>query len=336
MTGWTEEGLNRIWKALSKIEASDGWRFLHLTDISSVSIMAGCELPLGRESLILSFPGSRAVNPEKLPDGKGFDVSHIASQTEFAGRTAIALVRRSEGSLDIFTSMVVDILRTIELSAPSGANRTVMDAFLTRLKEWQLFMARARHPLSSAEIIGLFGELWLLRHFLDTSLGIEALDCWQTNLHAAQDFRIKQGGAIEVKSTMQTGQFLAQISSIEQLDGAWTPIFLAALRFEENKNGISLADLVSQLRQSFGRAGAQTRFDALLTLMGYLDEHNTHYERKLALKEARVFRVDDNMPRLTRASLPLAIRSAQYVLDVDALSVPAVGLSELTQEFGLD
>jgi hypothetical protein len=42
------------------------------------------------------------------------------------------------------------------------------------------------------------------------------------------------------------------------------------------------------------------------------------------------------MPRLTRAALPACIRSAAYVLDLDALEVPSIGLSELIKEFGLD
>ena len=334
MSGWTEEGVARAWRALSRQEAGEDWRFVHLTDMGAVSIEAGCHFPHGREALIVSFPGSWPVNPARLPEGKGFDVSCIDGQNIFAGKTAIALVRRAEGSPDIFLIMVVDVLRALATAA-SSAGHDIMEAFLERVREWQAFMARTHRPLSSDAQIGLVGELWVLKLLANTSLGASAIDCWQGPLRAAQDFHVR-GGAIEVKSTVRTGSFLARINSIEQLDGDRTPIFLCALRFEENSDGISLVDLVSELRVRFALAGVQRGFEALLMVMGYLDEHAALYGRTLTLQDSAVFRAEGGMPRLTRAALPAAIRSAAYVLDLDALEVPASGLPELINEFGLD
>jgi hypothetical protein len=141
MTGWTEDGITRAWRALARQEAAEDWRFVHLTDMGAVSVEAGCHFPLGREALIVSFPGSWPVNPARLPEGKGFDVSCIKGQSMFAGKTAIALVRRPEGSPDIFAIMVVDVLRTLETAANS-AGRDTMETFLERVREWQAFMAR--------------------------------------------------------------------------------------------------------------------------------------------------------------------------------------------------
>lgn len=334
MTGWTEDGIARAWRALARQEGAEDWRFVHLTDMGPVSVEAGCHFPLGREALIVSFPGSWPVNPARLPEGKGFDISCIEGQSVFTGKTAIALVRRPEGSPDIFAIMVVDVLRALE-NAASGAGRDVMEAFLERVREWQAFMARTHRPLSSDAQIGLLGELWMLRLLTDTSLGAGALDCWQGPLRAAQDFHVR-GGAIEVKSTVRTGSFLARINSIEQLDGDRAPIFICAFRFEENTDGFSLVDLVSELRERFRLAGVQRGFEALLMVMGYLEEHAPLYGRTLALKDARTFLSQGDMPRLMRASLPAAIRSAAYVLDLDALEVPSIGFPELISEFGLE
>lgn len=334
MGGWTEEGLARAWRALARQEAREDWRFVHLTAIGALSVEAGCHFPLGLEALIVSFPGSWSVHPAQLPEGKGFDVSRIEGQSVFSGKTAIALVRRPEGSPDIFGIIVVDVLRTLEAAA-ENTNRDVVDAFLIRVREWQAFMARTHRPLSSDAQIGLLGELWLLKRLTESSLGAAALDCWQGPLRAAQDFHVR-AGVIEVKSTVRTGSFLARINSIEQLDSERTPIFLCAFRFEENTEGASLAGLVTELRERFKTAGVQRGFDALLMVMGYLDEHTALYGRPLALKDARAVRVEGDMPRLSRAGLPAAIRSAAYVLDLDALEVPCIGLLELINEFGLD
>lgn len=334
MSGWTEDGLACAWRALMWQEAEEDWRFVHLTTIGPVSVEAGCHFPVRREALIVSFLGACPVNSARLPQGQGFDVSCIEGQTVFVGRTAIALVRRPEGLPDIFAIMVVDILRTLEV-VTSTMKRGVMETFLERVREWQAFMTRTHVPLSSDAQIGLLGELWMLRLLMDTSLGSDALNCWLGPLRAAQDFHIREG-AIEVKSTIQAGSFLARINSIEQLDCDRTPTFLCAFRFEENIDGFSLADLVAQLRMRFGQAGVRRGFEALLMIMGYLDEHAWLYERTLTLKEAKAFRVKGEMPRLTRAVLPVAIRSAAYVLDLDAVEEPQIRLPEVITEFGLD
>lgn len=334
MTGWTEEGLARAWRALARQEASEDWRVVHLTGMGAVSVEAGCHFPLGREALIVSFPSSWSVNSTRLPEGKGFDVAIIEGQTVVAGNTAIALVRRPEGSPDIFAIMVVDVLRTLEAAAGTP-NRDVIEAFLERVREWQAFMARTHRPLSPDAQIGLLGELWMLRLLADTSLGVGALDCWQGPLRAAQDFHVR-GGAIEVKSTVRTGSFLARINSIEQLDSTREPVFLCGLRFQENTDGFSLVDFVSELRERFKHAGVQRGFEALLMVMGYLDEHAPLYGRTLTMTNAKGFRSDGNMPRLTRAALPVAIRSAAYVLDLDALEVPSMTLPDVINKFGLD
>ena len=88
MIGWTEDGLARAWRALARQEASEDWRFVHLTGIGAVSVEAGCQFPLGREALIVSFPSSWSVNPARLPEGKGFDVAIIEGQTVVVGKTA--------------------------------------------------------------------------------------------------------------------------------------------------------------------------------------------------------------------------------------------------------
>lgn len=334
MSGWTEEGLAQAWRALARQEAGEDWRFVYLTGIGTVSVEAGCHFPLGREALIVSFPGSWPINPGRLPQGNGFDVCCIEGQAAFAGKTAIALVRRPEGSPDIFAIMVVDVLRALEAAA-DNTHRDIMETFLERVREWQAFMARTHRPLSSDAQIGLLGELWLLRLLADTSLGAGALGCWQGPLRAAQDFHVR-GGAIEVKSTVRTGRFLARINSIEQLDNDRVPIYLCAIRFEENTDGVSLVDMVSNLRERFGLAGVQRGFEALLLVMGYLDEHAPLYNRTLTVSGARAFLSEGEMPRLKRAFLPAAIRSAAYVLDLDALEVPSIGIPELMNEFGLD
>lgn len=334
MTGWTEEGLIRSWRALAKQDGDEKARYVHLTKIGDISVEAGCHFPLGQEGLVFCFPRAQSIDTARLPEGKGFDVSIADQDGSHFGATSIALIRKSEGSPDIFALLAVDILRTLEIAFDDGT-QDVLEAFFERLKEWQGFMSRTQRPLSPDAQLGLLGELWFLNALAQTSLENRALDCWQGPLRAAQDFRIN-GGAAEIKSTLKTGSFVARINSIEQLDGAASPLYLCGLRFEEKSDGVSLVSLVAELRSKFQSAGAQRGFNALLMVAGYLDEHHHLYDRAVSLKETKIFRVEGDVPRLIRTQLPSAIRSARYDLDLDAIESPSCELEDVFTAFGLD
>ncbi len=85
--------------------------------------------------MIVTFPGSWPVNPARLPEGKGFDVTCIEGQTVFSGMTAIALVRRPEGSPEIFAIMVVDALRTLEATSSQPMSRETGMPWLDWVRE---------------------------------------------------------------------------------------------------------------------------------------------------------------------------------------------------------
>ncbi|MDR5655436.1 PD-(D/E)XK motif protein [Ruixingdingia sedimenti] len=334
MTGWTEEGILRSWRVLTRQEGGEDWQFVHLADIGPVSIEVGCRFPGGREALIVSFPRTMSAGPGGLPDGRGFDVVLLREEAMFRDRMAISLVRRLEGSLDIFTVMAADVLRCLEATDTRNP-RDLADAFIGRVADWQTFMSRKRRPLSSERQLGLMGELWLLDRLMQTRLGAAAVDCWQGPLHAAQDFLIG-AGAVEVKSSLAGRTFLARINSLEQLDADRTPLFLAALRFDVADDGTDLVGMVAHLRERMAEAGLSRVFEALLLLSGYDDDHAEHYRRKLSLLDARAFLVDAHFPCLRRQAVPQQVRKVVYTLDVDALEQPALPLDDALSELGID
>lgn len=333
MTGWTEDGLLRSWRVLARQEASADWQFVHLTDIGAVGVEAGCRFPGAREALIVSFPRMTLPGPGGLPDGQGFDVVIVQDDHLFGDRTAVALVRRAEGSLDIFTVMTADVLRCLDAAGTTDP-RELARIFVGRVADWQAFMARKRRPLSLEKQLGLMGELWFLDCLMQTRLGGAAVDCWQGPLRAAQDFNIGTG-AVEVKSSLAGGAFLARINSIEQLDTEKAPMFLAALRFEVADDGTDLVEMVAHLRETMAQAGLSRVFEALILVSGYQDDHAEHYRRKLLLSDGRAFLVGDDFPCLRRAAVPAQIRKAFCTLDVDALEQAASPVDDVFRSFGL-
>lgn len=327
MLGWTEDGLVKAWRALVDRVEGEEWRFVRLTEFGDVEIEAARHFPEGREAILVAVPASGRIDLGILPKGRGFEVSVVHDGEAFPDRFVVALTRESAGNADIFSVVAVDVLRLIEDIHRKPAT-DVLGHVLARVRDWQLFMERSHRLLSADRQVGLLGELVMLAAIVRSELGPAALRVWKGPLRAAFDFHLGTTG-IEVKSTAGTGAFVAKISSIEQLDNECETMFLCGMRFEEHEDGVSLTDVVSNLRVQLGKHGASRAFDALLMTAGYLDEHADHYGRRLALSSVRVFEVTPGFPHLTRAMMPAAVRAVSYALDLDAIPQGAADLAHL-------
>lgn len=332
MTGWTEDGLIRSWRALAAQQGNEEWRLVNLTTIDLVTVQAGRHFPDSREALVVAFPAGWLAKPSGLPDGKGFEASLIEGHPSFHGKDVIALIRRLEGAFDIFAIMVVDLLRLLEEEKSTDA--ALVASFLQRVREWQNFMSRGARPLSPEAQAGLYGELATLRLLLEVMPGGSPYDAWKGPMHAAQDFHLGSG-ALEVKTTTTADAFKARINSIEQLDSERQPMFIGAVRLKEEAGGSSLNDLVTQLRNTADERGRRRAFDALLVMSGYYDEHAERYGRVFSLDEFRCFNIDEEFPAIRRAKLPAQVTAAIYTLDLSSISHPDIGFEGVLSALGI-
>ena len=332
MTTWTETGLQRTWRALAN-DPGAAWALAPLHLVGRVAFHAGRSFPGSREAVVVDFPAGTIPDALRLPAGGGFEVRRIPGADWETGREAIALVRDLEGAHDLFAMMAVNVLRYVETLHQTGS-RIVLDAFLLRVREWQDFMTnRRRKPLSPDRQVGLMGELLMLEqigaHLQHDAL---ALGCWQGPMKAAQDIHL-ENGAIEVKSTVRTGSFVARINSTEQLDTERFPMFLVAFRFEASEEGQGLPEVVAALRKRMMTAGVASQCEALLALSGYFDEHADQYGRRLTQMEMRCLPVDDDFPCLRRSTLPTPVRQAVYDMDLDAIETDSMWWDRMLDEF---
>ena len=174
----------------------------------------------------------------------------------------------------------------------------------------------------------------MLRYLVKIGDSAAALACWMGPRYAAQDFHINSG-SVEVKSSIGTGGFRVRISSLDQLDTDRQPTFLCVLKFHQSSRGNTLVDIIQELRVQFNASGVQRNFDALLMLSGYFDEHASQYDTHFRLESSLAYQMDSKFPRLVRSTVPRAVRSAKYILDIDAIDRPHIDIDEMMKRIGV-
>ena len=315
--------LRAAWRSLSNAEAADGWRII---PIKSKRCRAGVRYPNKEEGLLVGFnvPISRKSD---LPQGKGFSVSHVEeAKGEFG--LWIGVTRNKSANAEMFVLMAADLLETVNLLKQD--EHQTYRLFLSRIKSWQQFMERPQFKrLSEEEEIGLVGELTVLERFIETGVAPEfALDIWKGPANGLRDF-VTQDVCIEVKSTVSTKSFSAQINSLEQLDDLGSQsIYLAALRFCTRQEGRTLPQLINSIRGKIG-GKLQIPFERNLLLAGYQEAFSDQYQKTFLLIEERHFLIEDGFPRIIRSNVPSEIGFVKYEIDIDLVTVPSLGFSDI-------
>lgn len=321
------DDLATAWRALAGADGRDGWRITELMTLERCRLLAARRMPEDREGLLVGF--SDEVLPElaRLPAGRGFEVERVAEGP--TGFCWLALSRRDGAGLDLFTSMVEDIVRALRNNvAPS------IEALLRRIHLWQDFMLRGSGTLLGPEgEIGLFGELHVLELLLDHVPDPEGLlGSWTGPAGGLHDF-VLGSGAVEVKTTLSSAGFRANIGSLEQLDPALrAPLGVAAVRLALSPRGLTLSEKVSRLRV---RLPATTAFDICLLEAGYLPGMEEHHVRRFMVTDLRLIEVDAGFPHLTSRSVPEGVVHARYTVDLETIRSGQIDLSVFLTMAGL-
>ncbi|MCK6680983.1 MAG: PD-(D/E)XK motif protein [Thermoanaerobaculia bacterium] len=324
------------WRALSGIHTGEGWQTIPIGSGIPCSIRAGRHFPGNEEALLVAFRLAKVPPAEDLPHGSGFAVQRIELENG-PGSQWIGLVRLSAGSLDMFSMVATDLIVTLRALA-EAREEWVLHAFLARIRAWQSFMLHGRDALLGPEAeVGLHGELTFLEEVLQAGISpLIAVEAWQGPLGAAQDFLLG-AGAIEVKATLSESDFPATIGSLEQLDDSiHKPLFLAALRLRLGQDGVRLSERVAGLRARLGAYPvAQSMFDTRLLHAGYSDAMAERYSRAFAHMNTRTLLVNDDFPRITRATVGVAVRKARYEVDVNQVVAGDIALVEALHLLGV-
>lgn len=321
------------WTALSGMVGEDGWRSISITPVGTCTLMAGRRFPGNEEALLAGFSSTSLPRAEKLPEGKGFEVTRADPHGD--GKTWLALTRKESGSIELFADMVVDVAEAMDSVAGDG-EEFLLRTMLGRVRSWQEFMRTGAQTLSSEAEIGLIGELVFLLSLLEANVpASHAVEAWMGPLDGIQDFEIGTG-AVEVKATLSSSGFPAKIGSLEQLDDSLRqPLFIAAVRFTQSVSGKNLPEFVQNLRSKIKKdQEAERIFSDRLRLAGYFDGHSGRYPRRFSVEDMRVVEVEGTFPRLIPGNVPNGIRWVMYEVDLDRVSSENVDVVDVLKKMG--
>lgn len=321
------------WAALSGMSGEEGWRSIAVAPAGPCALMAGRRFPGNAEALLAGFCSARVPAAEKLPEGRGFEVSRADPHGD--GKTWLALTRKESGSVELFAEMVCDCAGALDAVAAEGEER-LLRALLSRVRSWQEFMRKGAQALSPEAEIGLIGELVVLREAIRAGLPAPlALDAWVGPLNGVQDFEIG-AGAVEVKATLSSQGFPAKIVSLEQLDDSVRkPLFLAGIRLSQRESGWNLPDFAEQVRTELrGEPGTEGILSDRLLAAGYVGAHADRYPRRFIVEGVRVVEVGDGFPRIVGGTVPDGIRRVVYEIDFDRAPGANEGIDGALRKLG--
>lgn len=327
--------IGAAWAALrDQTGQGPGWRTIPLADHDTWQLIAGVRHPGGEEAILVGFAAASPVADGDLPRGGGFLVERVRKLEGPRMAAVIALTREPAASLELFTAMVENVSDLLQRHGNSAPAR-LLQLFISRIRAWQSFMSRPKTArMSDEEELGLFGELVFLEALLEAGVpDADAIGCWQGPFDGLHDVAF-EGGAIEVKTTLASSGFPVRISSLEQLDEAIVPLlFLAGVRATLKADAETLPERIARLRERLPTS-LRSGFDMRLLHAGYDPALADEHVRRLGCAELRLLEIGGEVPRLSRSTLPPAIRAAVYDLDLDLIDAARPDLVSALSQLG--
>jgi hypothetical protein len=307
--------LEELWAELHDTQSgpvSVGRRVRRVLADSPHHCFVGVEYPTARRvfSVVTDNVPANSTNGMLVTSGVVVEPGRLPGHGD-----TLDLVLRAGAYTDIFTALVADLLVRLEqvTTEPGGA-------VVNRLGEWQRMLAGVSPDgLSREQQRGLFGELHTLSELFLPTFGPDAVYAWTGPDQQLQDFQFEQG-SVEVKTVTGHDANRVRISSERQLDEVGPgALFLVTLALDARQGGrgMSLPELVRQVRNHAANLGVAGELEQRLVRAGYLDTQSRLYgDRRYALRRRTVHRVTDGFPRITEQTRPVGVSDVMYTVDL--------------------
>ncbi len=201
-------------------------------------------------------------------------------------------------------------------------DQNIFSSAKREIKEWSGFLRPDRSSLGREKLIGLWGELYILRNFMIALHPLtDAVRYWIGPRDKKQDFSMTNL-AIETKTTMSGDDAIIKISSKEQLEKITEKLYLAQVFINEGniEEGISIQDFYDDLsRQMTTDLTSQIEFEKKLSrFMNKASE--SELNQKFIFLNLKIYDVNDNFPKITRAEIgDNAITTVRYSIESNQL-----------------
>lgn len=226
---------------------------------------------------------------------------------------------------EVYTELCEDACRRIAQSDDPPD-----DLLRSTLQEWRELLRQGSSSVDRSAVIGLRGELEVLRRLAEASPG-DALEAWRGPAGGTFDFQ-RSELTLEVKTTTAQDGRNVTIHGLRQLDPpAGHSLHLAFVRLQADDLGESCAMLVEDLKTL---GVDQERLAELLGGAGYSDTDDVAWTERFSTLEVDIWPVGPDFPGLRSASLDPAVlvgvSNVAYSLDLDAVGPPVPVEEELS------
>lgn len=216
---------------------------------------------------------------------------------------------------------VFDLIgRDIAVRLGDGRARPA-EAVTEVLAKWRRFWGQASQvSLSREALLGLFGEVWFLAHWLIPINGPDAAGSWRGPQGARHDFQ-GPGGAVEVKTTTSARGLIHHVHGLDQLEAPeHGELYVFSLRMREESGATNtLPGVIESCEQRLARSpGALNAFEDNLARAGYSPVYAQQYKAvTLRVLSEGLYVVKEDFPRLTRASLAAELSGGVETVEYD-------------------
>ena len=224
----------------------------------------------------------------------------------------IVIQLEDETILDKF----IKVIEYISLESRNINDNDLYYFVVNKLYEWSAFLKPKRDGISDSELIGIFGELYVLYEYYLPKFGSELFtEYFLGPLGAPQDF----GGvkiSLEVKTTTQKSPLFLNITSLTQLDRPENESAIAQIQVDKSNKGFSCKSLVIKIEESL--------INQHLALMHFKKtiskklENATEQQLNLNFEIAheRCWCIKEGFPKLTTKTVPQGIVKAEYTIEI--------------------
>lgn len=161
------------------------------------------------------------------------------------------------------------------------------------LEEWRSLIQKALADISQDAVIGIVGELELLREL--TQRTGQAIKAWSGPSGSVHDF-VNDGSAIEVKATASVDGAVVRVSNLDQLDPSTvSDLHLCVVHLRESSDGPSIDERVEDLVEA-GVPGVELEYR--LGLLGYVRGMSDAIATRYEVRSLRWWSVGHDFPGL--------------------------------------